>query len=81
MPLKGRVQCIDRCIHQIVAALNAGGIPTAMSCCGHQEIAGRVDLEDGRVLVILNKEDVDNNKKLSDELWSGASWQDRGGPK
>ena len=28
MPLNGRVQCIDHCIHQIVAALNAGGVCT-----------------------------------------------------
>ena len=28
MPINGRVQCIDFCIHQIVAALNAGGIRT-----------------------------------------------------
>ena len=35
MPLSGRVECIDFCIHQIVAALNAGGVRTVGSCCGH----------------------------------------------
>ena len=31
-PLNGKVQCIDYCIHQIVAALNAGGVWTTCSC-------------------------------------------------
>ena len=53
MPINGRVRCIDRCIHQIVAALNAGGIGTVASCCGHEEMNGNIILEDGRVLIIL----------------------------
>lgn len=52
MPINGKVQCIDWCIHQIVAALNSGGIETIASCCGHGERDGRIDLADGRVLVI-----------------------------
>ncbi len=52
MPINGRVQCIDWCIHQIVAALNAGGVATVASCCGHELIPGRIDLADGRVLTI-----------------------------
>ena len=52
MPVNGRVQCIDYCIHRIVAALNAGGIATTASCCGHGQMPGNVMLEDGRVLVI-----------------------------
>ena len=54
MPLNGRVQCIDFCIHKIVAALNAGGIRTVASCCGHGKMLGRIDLEDGRTLAIAN---------------------------
>ena len=54
MPLNGRVQCIDFCIHQIVAALNAGGIRTLASCCGHGKMPGRIDLEDGRTLVVAD---------------------------
>ena len=54
MPLNGRVQCIDYCIHQIVAALNAGGVRTLASCCGHGKMEGRIDLEDGRTLVVVN---------------------------
>ena len=55
MPLNGRVQCIDFCIHQIVAALNAGGVRTVASCCGHEEMKGNIVLEDGRVLLIQQK--------------------------
>ncbi len=43
MPINGRVQCIDFCIHNIIAALNAGGVRTAASCCGHGKIPGRID--------------------------------------
>lgn len=52
LPLDGRVQCIDWCIHHIVAALNAAGVRTVASCCGHGQANGRIDLEDGRVLWI-----------------------------
>jgi hypothetical protein len=52
LPLRGRVICIDWCIHQIVAALNAGGVETTVSCCGHGTQDGRIDLADGRALTI-----------------------------
>ena len=57
MPINGRVQCIDFCIHHIVAALNAGGIITVASCCGHGNMPGRIDLEDGRTLAIASGAD------------------------
>lgn len=57
MPLDGKVRCIDWCIHQIVAALNAGGVRTAASCCGHGKMPGNITLEDGRVLVIADSLD------------------------
>ena len=53
MPLNGRVQSIDWCIHRIVAALNAGGVRTIASCCGHGKVPGRIDLEGGKVLAIF----------------------------
>lgn len=53
MPLKGKVRCIDHCIHQIVAALNAGNVGTTASCCGHGDMNGMITLQDGRVLIIL----------------------------
>ena len=52
MPLGGRVQGIDHCIHRLVGALNAGGVGTIASCCGHKKMAGRIDLEDGRTLIV-----------------------------
>ncbi len=52
MPFDNKVQCIDYCIHRIVAALNTNGIRTVASCCGHQTSKGNIVLEDGRVLVI-----------------------------
>jgi len=54
MPLRGKVQTIDRCIHHIVAALNAGGVETVACCCGHGKQPGRIDLQDGWVLVIMS---------------------------
>ena len=62
MPLHGEVVRIDWCIHTIVAALNATGIWTIASCCGHKQMPGRVDLADGRVLVILDKTYPDPDK-------------------
>ena len=53
LPLNGRVVGIDRCIHKIVAALNAANIPTVASCCGHEVAKGMIELKDGRVLIIL----------------------------
>lgn len=64
MPLDGRVHCIDHCIHHIVAALNAGGIPTVASCCGHGTMPGRIDLEDGRVLILPRHRDLVANEGI-----------------
>ena len=52
IPLNGKVRCIDWCIHRIVAALNAGGVETVASCCGHGRKDGNIVLADGRTLVI-----------------------------
>jgi len=52
MPINGKVRNIDWCIHSIVAALNASGIYTSACCCGHGKQDGRIDLEDGRILII-----------------------------
>lgn len=52
MPLNGRIQGIDFCISDIVAALNAANIKTVASCCGHGSIPGDVALEDGRRISI-----------------------------
>ena len=52
MPLNGRVCSIDWCIHHIVAALNAGGVETVASCCGHGTRDGVITLKDGRELAV-----------------------------
>ena len=60
IPVNGRVECVDHCIHRIVAALNAGGVVTKGTCCGHGEVMGRIDLSDGRTLILpRNKEQQD----------------------
>lgn len=55
MELNGRVWGIDSCIAPIVAALNAGGIATLGSCCGHGKSNGDILLADGRVLIIKSR--------------------------
>lgn len=48
---------IDSCIAPIVSALQRGGIDMTASCCGHGTSPGRIDLADGRVLMILSRDD------------------------
>jgi len=43
---------VDACIAPIVRALNAGGVPTDASCCGHGKAPGNIALADGRELII-----------------------------
>lgn len=43
---------VDSCIADLVEALNAAGIYTANSCCGHGERPGGIILHDGRVLTV-----------------------------
>ena len=54
MPIGGRVRNIDSCISDLVAALNAGGIPTVASCCGHMKMHGVISLQDGRELIVMD---------------------------
>ena len=56
MPIKGRVQGIDYCIADLVAALNAANIVTVASCCGHNKMDGSIVLEDGRELRVITHE-------------------------
>lgn len=46
---------IDSCIAPIVKALQEAGIDMTGSCCGHGKSPGRIDLVDGRTIVILPK--------------------------
>lgn len=43
---------VDSCIASIVKALNACGVVTIASCCGHGIRPGNIALADGRELVI-----------------------------
>ena len=54
MAIRGRTVYIDYCISDIVSALNANGIETRASCCGHEKIDGRISLEDGRDIILKN---------------------------
>lgn len=63
MPINGSVQCIDFCVSDIVAALNAANITTVASCCGHGKINAVISLEDGRDLEI----EWDKYKKLEEK--------------
>ena len=49
---KWRFFGIDSCIAPIVDALQKGGVDMLGSCCGHGKGPGRIDLRDGRVLMI-----------------------------
>lgn len=53
MPIKGKVQYVDFCIADIIAAFNAAGIITIASCCGHKKMNGDIRLEDGRIVKII----------------------------
>jgi hypothetical protein len=43
---------VDSCIASVVKALNAAGISTIASCCGHGKCPGNIVLGDGRELII-----------------------------
>jgi len=48
-------QCkIDKCIAPIVQSLQSANIDMRGSCCGHGEIDGYIQLQDGRVLIVKN---------------------------
>jgi len=57
--VRGRVVYVDYCIAAIVAALNAAGIETVASCCGHGEFPGSVCLADGRRVIVCEKDVFD----------------------
>lgn len=56
VPIRGRCRSIDRCIHHIIAALNAAGVDTLSCCCGHGNRPGSIVLEDGRELIVMHSE-------------------------
>ena len=77
LPLNGRTVCVDRCVHGIVAALNTGtaSTRTRASCRGHKVMPGRIDREDGRVLLIFD--DPDDAERIirqeMDSEWAAST--------
>ena len=55
---------VDACIAPFVEALNNFGILTANCCCGHKKSSGTIILQDGRVLVLMERAEYD---QLSDD--------------
>lgn len=47
------VKPVDRCLTDIVSALQSGGIDMVSSCCGHGGGAGEIMLADGRKLFVI----------------------------
>lgn len=62
---KATVWC-DPCIAPIVRALNADGLRTIASCCGHGTRPGRIALHSGQELFILP--DFDSARRADDLL-------------
>ncbi len=58
MPIRRRVEGIDWCIARLVAALNAAGIRTTASCCGHEVSPGMVLLDDDRVIAVFESREA-----------------------
>jgi hypothetical protein len=54
---------IDSCVASLVAALQAAGIDMRGSCCGHGKCEGDIHLQDGRALLILDRETADRYYK------------------
>ncbi len=47
---------VDSCIASLVEALNQCGLLTLGSCCGHGRGPGKIELQDGRVLLLPQRE-------------------------
>ena len=52
---------IDACIAPLVRALQNAGIDMRASCCGHGNADGRIDLQDGRTLVITRRQTMNGS--------------------
>ena len=71
---KGRMKpCdIDRCLANLVEALNTGGILTEACCCGHGKRPGNIILGNGQVIEIHETEEAWRAAKLDDEEYKQA---------
>jgi hypothetical protein len=51
------IKGVDACIADLVRALNAGGVITTSSCCGHGRTDGSILLADGRELRLAARQE------------------------
>jgi hypothetical protein len=76
--LNGETQSIDSCIASLVQGINEREIKSWASCCGHQRNLGshgRIDLKDGRILLICDgNKYLDNSAKYLLQLSIHAYW-------
>jgi hypothetical protein len=54
--IKWKKAKIDACVAPLVDALQRGGIDMRGSCCGHGYSVGEIQLQDGRLLLILDEQ-------------------------
>lgn len=54
---------MDKCIVEIIKALNSAGHETVASCCGHGKQPIRISLKDGREIFIT---DYNKAQKISE---------------
>ena len=57
------VKKIDACLVPLVKALRDAGIHMRGCCCGHGSLVGDITLQDGRVLLIVNKDFFHNPRE------------------
>ena len=55
---------VDKCIAELVQALNNMDMQTVASCCGHGHQPGRISLEDGREILIVGYDQATKISKL-----------------
>ena len=79
---KMQYELIDECIASLVHALQQGCIDMRGSCCGHGNSEGDIHLQDGRVLIILDKElgDIYLSEKNKDKNIASIlrGWEEKG---
>lgn len=68
LPLSRRVEHIDYCVADIVAALEAANLKPRASCCGHGRTAANILLADGRSLNITYLPQHDENRPLKEDV-------------
>ncbi len=57
--VKWRGMKIDTCIASLVNALQRAGVDMRGSCCGHGHSVGEIHLQDGRLILVLDKRSAD----------------------